>query len=87
MLNRRLNNLILTGGFVHENLKIAVDEKLGHLERGDYFCYKCGENMTEENVDVFFCPNCNIKYDTIKYKFKRPYRHLPKKKSNIDNKL
>ncbi len=80
MLNRRLNNLILTGGLIHENLKIAVDEKLGHLERGDYFCYKCGKDMKEEKVDIFYCPNCNVRYDTTRYKFKRLHKYLSKKK-------
>ena len=79
MLNRRLNNLILTGGFIHENLKIAVDKKLGHLERGEYFCYKCGKKMIEKILDVFSCPNCGIEYNTIRYNFKRPYRHLLRK--------
>jgi hypothetical protein len=36
MLERRLSNLKLTGGYIHDNLVKCVNEKLGHLERGEY---------------------------------------------------
>jgi ribosomal protein L37AE/L43A len=75
MLKRRLTNLETTGGYIHDNLRTCVNEKLGH-ERGVYFCYKCKTKMTEKSIDVFQCPNCNVKYDTTKYQFKRPHKHL-----------
>ncbi len=78
MLERRLSNLKLTGGFIHNKLVICVNEKLGHLERAEYFCYKCKSEMTEISNDIFECKNCNVKYDTTKYKFKRPHRNLRK---------
>jgi cold shock CspA family protein len=81
MLERRLSNLRLTGGYIHDNLVKCVNEKLGHLERGEYFCYKCKSEMTEISNDIFQCSNCNVKYDTTKYKFKRPHIHLRKKKT------
>lgn len=81
MLTRRLTNLRATGGHVHENLIECVDNKLGHLERGEYFCYKCGEIMSEGETDIFHCYNCDIKYDTTKFKFKRPHKHLSTRKA------
>jgi cold shock CspA family protein len=72
MLKRRLQNLQETGGFIHDNLKIAVEEELGHLERAEYFCYKCGELMEEISKEQFRCNGCNIKYDLRRNKFKRP---------------
>jgi cold shock CspA family protein len=85
MLERRLSNLKLTGGYIHDNLVKCVNEKLGHLERGEYFCYKCKSEMTEIGNDIFQCSNCNVKYDTTKYKFKRPHIHLRKKKTTTEN--
>ena len=78
MLKRRLTNLESTGGYIHDNLRKCVTEKLGHLERGEYFCYKCQAKMTETSPNVFHCSNCNVKYDTAKYQLKRPHKHLVK---------
>lgn len=85
MLERRLSNLKLTGGYIHDNLVKCVNEKLGHLERGEYFCYKCKSEMTEISNDIFQCSNCNVKYDTTKYKFKRPHIHLRKARATTEN--
>ncbi len=84
MLERRLSNLKLTGGYIHDNLVKCVNEKLGHLERGEYFCYKCKSEMTETSDDIFQCSNCNVKYDTTKYKFKRPHKHNNEESNNDD---
>jgi len=85
MLERRLSNLKLTGGYIHDNLVKCVNEKLGHLERGEYFCYKCKSEMTEISNDIFQCSNCNVKYDTTKYKLKRPHIHLRKARATTEN--
>ncbi len=84
MLERRLSNLKLTGGYIHDNLVKCVKEKLGHLERGEYFCYNCKSEMTVISDDIFQCSKCNVKYDTTKYKFKRPHMHLRKTKTMTD---
>lgn len=65
--------------------KRKYDNKLGHLDRGEYFCYKCKSLMTEISNDIFQCSNCNVKYDTTKYKFKRPHIHLRKTKTTTGN--
>lgn len=85
MLERRLSNLNHTGGYIHQNLIKCVNEKLGHLERGEYFCYKCNSEMTETSKDIFECLKCNIKYDTTKYNFKRPHINLRKTRGTSDN--
>ena len=83
MLQRRLANLQTTGGYIHQNLIKCVNEKLGHLERAEYFCYKCKDEMQETSTDLFNCSKCNVKYDTTKYKIKRTHRHL--RTTNTDN--
>ncbi|NBR14255.1 MAG: hypothetical protein EBU01_06695 [Crocinitomicaceae bacterium] len=85
MLERRLSNLKLTGGYIHPNLVKCVNEKLGHLEKAEYFCYKCKSEMKEIFSDIFQCSNCQVKYDTSKYKFFRPHIHLRKTKETTGN--
>lgn len=76
MFENRLSNLELTGGHIHQSLLRCLNEKLGHLERAFYFCHKCGLEMSEISVDIYKCLSCNVKYDTTKYKFKRPHKGL-----------
>lgn len=76
MFKRRLSNLQLNGGYIHGDLKRCVDEKLGHLERAEYFCYKCKNKMNESSENIFHCNQCNVTYDTTKYNFKRPHKQL-----------
>ncbi|GAB3789237.1 hypothetical protein GCM10028818_57380 [Spirosoma horti] len=72
MLNRRLTNLREVGGYIHPNLISSVQDKAGHLERAEYFCYKCTKKMIEVKPDVFYCKEDNVTYDTVKFRFKRP---------------
>lgn len=76
MMNRRLSNLQSTDGYIHENLRNAVENKLGHLERAEHFCYKCGEMMDELGDDIFQCQSCSIQYDVSNNRFERRHRHL-----------
>jgi hypothetical protein len=81
MFKRRLNNLELNGGKIPHNLIKCVDEKLGHLERGDYYCYKCEAEMVEVVEDIYNCINCNptVQYNTSCYNLKRPHKYLKEK--------
>lgn len=88
-MERRLNNLITVGGYIHSQLQKCVNEKLGHLERADYFCHKCATKMIEIKDDVFHCSQCNVMYDTKKYKMNRPLKekvatHYPSKNLEDD---
>ncbi|WP_100629847.1 cold-shock protein [Algoriphagus formosus] len=77
---RRLSALEEVGGYVHPQLRRIVNEKLGHLERAEYFCYKCGSEMSEIEEETFHCQPCNVYYHTEKYNFKREHKHLRKPK-------
>ena len=74
MSERRLKNLEATGGYIHLNLKKCIDEKSGHLERGEYYCYKCENKMVEIKNEIYHCNSCNVIYDTSKYQIKRPLK-------------
>ncbi len=75
---KRLSDLRLNGGKIYPRLLNYVEKKLGHLERGEYFCYKCETAMTEKSKDIFQCLKCHVRYDTTKYNFNRPHQHLKK---------
>jgi hypothetical protein len=71
MFNRRLSILQSTEGKTHQNLPQCVEEKLGHLEKAEYFCYKCRQLMKETSAEIFECVDCKVKYDTREYRIKR----------------
>jgi cold shock CspA family protein/6-pyruvoyl-tetrahydropterin synthase len=81
MLERRLNNLKANGGYIHQNLVLEVNEKLGHMERAEYYCFKCSKSMDEIEPEVFKCSSCDVKYDTKVYRIKRPHRYLNNRNS------
>jgi hypothetical protein len=81
-MNRRLSNLKETGGFIHENLKRSVLEKLGHSERAEYFCYKCGDAAKEIGDEVFKCSACNVTYETKKFNLPRIHKNLRKNQTD-----
>lgn len=86
VLSRRLDSLKSLGAYIHPNLVSVVSERGGHLERAEYSCHKCSKKMEETSFDVFYCSDCNVKYNTTPYKIKRPHKHLVKQtNSNRDN--
>ncbi|RXM43916.1 cold-shock protein [Flavobacterium sp. YO12] len=84
MLQRRLSSLELAGGYIHHNLVKAVNEKLGHLEKANYFCYKCGNEMAETASEVFQCKDCRVAYKTGQYNIKRPHIRLKASRTAAD---
>ncbi|MBO7606446.1 MAG: hypothetical protein J6T28_02355 [Paludibacteraceae bacterium] len=54
----RIENLQKTGGSISNRLISFVEHNLGHWEKREYFCYKCGNPISENHN----CPNCGTKY-------------------------
>jgi cold shock CspA family protein len=71
MMERRLANLEMTGGYIPQRLLEDIANKRGHLEKREHFCYKCGGQMKETKPEVFEC-TCGVRYDHRQYGFKRP---------------
>ena len=69
MFRRRLNNLRLNDGYIHPELIFNVENEKGHLEKAEYYCYKCQGMMTEHNKKLYVCDNCGTKYDFEKFKW------------------
>jgi len=68
---KRLNNLESVGGYIHRRLRESVAKKHGHLEKKEYYCYKCLGMMTEINTNKFSCDICNVIYDFNQFKWLR----------------
>ncbi len=79
ILSKRLENLKLTGGYIHPKLIRQVKNKEGHLEKAEYYCYKCAGMMTQVDEKKYVCKKCNVTYDFEKFKW------LDKKWTNIAN--
>ena len=58
----RLDNLRVTGGRISSWLVDFVKNDLGHWEKHEFFCYKCGKLMTNEN-GIYSCKDCEIEYN------------------------
>lgn len=54
----RINNLKMTGGYISERLINFVQFDLGHWEKGQFYCFKCGKPLGEDKR----CPDCDVKY-------------------------
>lgn len=66
---RRLESLQNVGGYIHPELIENVEKQNGHLEKSEYYCYKCSGMMTEMSKDNYKCIKCNITYDLDKFKW------------------
>lgn len=66
---RRLESLNKVGGYIHPELIENVEKQNGHLEKREYYCYKCAGMMTEISKDKYKCLKCNISYDLEKFKW------------------
>lgn len=57
-----IDHLHMTGGYIPEKLRLFVKNDLGHWEKQEYFCYKCGIPMQKLNGH-YVCPKCNTEYN------------------------
>lgn len=67
MFKRRLDNLKKTNVQNDSRLEQLVANNDGHLEKAEYFCYKCGQVMIEYSNKKFKCRDCNIDYNLSDY--------------------
>lgn len=63
----RISNLQMNGGYISDRLKLFVENNLGHWEKHEYFCYKCGspiQHIEDGHGNIFRrCPICDEKID------------------------
>lgn len=76
MFKTRFNNLTINNAFIHNDLSFKIENKLGHLERAEHYCYECSNKMNEIDKDIFECKPCNITYNLVSNYFDRPHKGL-----------
>ena len=59
---RRISNLHMTGGYISDRLRLFVENDLGHWEKHEFFCYRCGKPITNEN-GTYKCKDCDVSYN------------------------
>lgn len=59
----RINHLHMTGGYISDRLRLFVKNNLGHWEKKEYFCHKCGNPMQLRSDGRHVCLNCGVEYD------------------------
>ena len=60
--SNRISNLRMTGGYISDRLIRFVENNLGHWEKLEFFCYRCGKPMTNEN-GTYKCKDCDVSYN------------------------
>ena len=71
IIKQRINHCEEIGIIVDPYLIDFINNHKGHLEKREFYCWKCG-NLTKENPEsIFRCENCNIVYERIKYDYKQ----------------
>ncbi len=58
----RISHLQMTGGVISKWLIDFVRNNRGHWEKQEFFCYKCGKLMTNEN-GKYVCKDCGTEYN------------------------
>ncbi|WP_022835540.1 cold shock domain-containing protein [Salisaeta longa] len=76
---KRRDRLIEVGQYVPKGLIRDINEKVGHLERAQHFCYVCGKEMEERRPEHFHCSDGHVRYDLEESEFDRPHRGLTDK--------
>lgn len=55
---KRIANLTKTGGYISGLLIDFVQHNLGHWEKNEFYCYKCGKKMEIRNDGSYVCSKC-----------------------------
>jgi hypothetical protein len=79
---RRIQALKTNGQSVSTKLIDMLNNKVGHWEKAECYCYKCEKEMTEDKGGDFSCKECNVHYEhyTIYIRFSKDYKTILEKK-------
>ena len=79
---QRINNRQKLGLGPAPYLQDFVNLKLGHLEKREFYCYKCGEKMDSNGGSLFVCRICGVEYNRQPYDYE--VRYAPSNSSYDD---
>jgi tRNA(Ile2) C34 agmatinyltransferase TiaS len=47
--------------------------KMGHLEKREFYCYKCGNKMESNGGSLFVCRTCGVEYNRQPFDYEVRY--------------
>lgn len=50
-----------------------INNSRGHLEKREFYCWKCGKLTDHIGDSVYVCPTCGVRYERKKYDFEPRY--------------
>ncbi len=71
---QRVDNDIEIGKRPNPYMIDFVNDKRGHLEKREFYCWKCGERMSYIGDNVYECNSCRVRYDRKKFDFEPRYK-------------
>lgn len=75
IIEQRINNRIRLGLGPAPYLEDFVRMKKGHLEKDEFYCYKCGGIMRNSGDRIFTCPTCGVVYNRKPYDYEVKYTY------------
>lgn len=73
IIEQRLNNRMKLGLGPAPFLEDFIRMKLGHLEKREFYCYKCGNKMENNGTSLFVCRACGTEYNRQPYDYEARY--------------
>lgn len=73
IMEQRRSNRMKLGLGPAPFLEDFVRMKLGHLEKREFYCYKCGNLMESNGISYFVCRTCGTEYNRQPYDFEVRY--------------
>ena len=75
-MEQRIQHRALLGLPPAIELENFVMDGRGHLEKREFFCYKCGNPMMLVGNDLYKCEACGVEYNRKLYDFDFNYREF-----------
>ena len=69
IVEKRIYNRKMLGLGPAPSLEDFVKMKKGHLEKDEFYCYKCGSITHNQGDRVFICPTCGVEYNRKPYDY------------------
>ena len=72
-MEQRLNNRRNLGLGPAPFLEDFIRMRLGHLEKREFYCHKCGNLMENNGTSLFVCRTCRTEYNRKHYDYEARY--------------
>lgn len=73
IVQQRIDNCREIGIVVSPYFIDFINNNRGHLEKREFYCWKCGNLTTDIGNNEYVCPACGVRYERKKYDFEPRY--------------